>query len=266
MGRVFEKREKEEVNLILDKVTSLAEQIEEKGISFEEGKEEILRTLRDYLDRGDKGQSTPSKRIPWDFSEEKLQAVFAENDSIVLRPMVEGDQEFYYSVYNEYAYLVNELEGDSYKAIIWNQAMAEEALTCVIERAEDRTKIGYIGVKDTTDPTWELVIELKKDFCGKHYGRNAIRLFFDTITEITGEAVFRARVEVDNIPCQNCMSAIGARLIGICNILNYPEELQNDYEENNLDQITPHMRELAEELHVEPRKMLSHVLEYHISF
>ena len=62
------------------------------------------------------------------------------------------------------------------------------------------------------------------------------------------------------------MNAIGARLIGICNILNYPEEIQNEYEEQNLDQITPHMRELAEKLQVEPRKLLSHVLEYHISF
>lgn len=34
MGRILEKREKEEVNLLLDKVTSLAEQIEEKGIPF----------------------------------------------------------------------------------------------------------------------------------------------------------------------------------------------------------------------------------------
>ena len=55
-------------------------------------------------------------------------------------------------------------------------------------------------------------------------------------------------------------------MIGICNILNYPEEIQNEYEEQNLDQITPHMRELAEKLQVEPRKLLSHVLEYHISF
>ena len=266
MGRILEKREKEEVNLLLDKVTSLAEQIEEKGIPFEEGKEEILKALRNYLDRGEAVQRTPSKRIPWDFSKEKLQTVFAEDSRITLRPMAEGDQEFYYSVYSEYAYLVNALEGDSYKAIIWNQAMAEEALTCVIERVEDGAKIGYIGVKDTSEPTWELVIELKKDYCGKHYGRDAIQMFFDTITEITGEAVFRARVEVDNIPCQNCMDAIGARLIGICNILNYPEEFQNEYEEQNLDQITPHMCELAEKLQVEPRKLLSHVLEYHISF
>lgn len=129
MGRILEKREKEEVNLLLDKVTSLAEQIEEKGIPFEEGKEEILKALRNYLDRGEAVQRTPSKRIPWDFSKEKLQTVFAEDSRITLRPMAEGDQEFYYSVYSEYAYLVNALEGDSYKAIIWNQTMAEEALS-----------------------------------------------------------------------------------------------------------------------------------------
>ena len=36
------------------------------------------------------------------------------------------------------------------------------------------------------------------------------------------------------------------------------------FEEEHLDEITEHMRELADELMVEPRKLLSHVLDYRI--
>ena len=86
------------------------------------------------------------------------------------------------------------------------------------------------------------------------------------VSEITGDAKqqFMALVEVDNIPSQKLMLKLGGRLIDIYDYIFHDEERAEEFEEEHLDEITDHMIELAEELMVEPRKLLSHVLDYRI--
>ena len=70
-------------------------------------------------------------------------------------------------------------------------------------------------------------------------------------------------VETDNIPSQRLVEKLGARLIGIYDYMfqgNVDEA--EAFEERYLDKITDRMIELAGQLEVEPRKMLSHVLDY----
>ena len=72
-------------------------------------------------------------------------------------------------------------------------------------------------------------------------------------------------MEVDNIPCQNCMKKAGAELLGLHNFAFDSEEAAEQFEETHLALITEHMRTLAAKLGVEPRKLLSHVLDYRIN-
>lgn len=97
-------------------------------------------------------------------------------------------------------------------------------------------------------------------------GPRSIVLFLNEVSLITGKTKFKAKVEADNIPSQKCFERIGAKLIGLCNgpILKLEEEKER-FEENNLNLIDENMNELADRLGVEPRKLLSHVLEYRMT-
>lgn len=111
---------------------------------------------------------------------------------------------------------------------------------------------------------WEIAIELSSAHCHQGYGAKAIILFLQKVKEITGKSQFQFLVEVDNIPCQNCMKKIKASLIGIHNCAFDTEKEADAFEERNLELITEHIKTLSEELDVMPRKLLSHVLDYRL--
>lgn len=140
-----------------------------------------------------------------------------------------------------------------------------ESLYCIIEDAADETRVGYLGVKDTRDDIWEIGIELDERFTHQGFGSRSIGLFLNELYRITGKPEYKAWVETDNLPSQKYFEKLGARLIGLCNgpILKLEEE-KRLFEENNLNLIDNNMKALAARMGVEPRKLLSHVLDYRI--
>ena len=122
----------------------------------------------------------------------------------------------------------------------------------------------YIGIIDSSKNLWELVLELKKDQCHKGYGTRANILFIRKIAEITGKTQYKSVVEVDNLASQACMAKLNAELVDIENRAFKSEEEAEQFEEEHLDLINDHMIQLASELDVEPRQLLSHVLDYRI--
>ena len=73
-------------------------------------------------------------------------------------------------------------------------------------------------------------------------------------------------MDTANIPSQKCFEKIGAELVGLCDgpFLKLPDEKKR-FEDRNLNLLTDNMRELASRLGVDPRKMLSHVLDYRMT-
>ena len=142
----------------------------------------------------------------------------------------------------------------------------KQSLFIAVVRKKDNEYIGYLGIKDTSAKSWEFCIELLKEYCNQGYGFDAIKLFLKKISEITGEnkQQFTALVEVDNIPSQKLMLKLGGELIGLNDFIFYYEERSKKFEEDHLNEITEDMIKIAKELSVEPRKLLSHVLEYRI--
>jgi L-amino acid N-acyltransferase YncA len=112
---------------------------------------------------------------------------------------------------------------------------------------------------------WEIAIELDGKYTRRGYGPRSIRLYLNEIRRITGKETFRALVEADNIPSQKCFEKLGAQLVGLCSgaVLKTDAEKER-FEEKNLDLIDEHMVGLAERLGTEPRKLLSHVLDYRL--
>ena len=145
---------------------------------------------------------------------------------------------------------------------LWKPVEQEYSFYCMVKLND--VSIGYVAIQDTRESIWEIVAEFDPEYCNKWFGTKSIKLFLKALQEITMYDLYRARIEVENIASQKCFEKLGAELVGIANAAIDDEEEQTRFENENLDRINANMIEFAEKLHVEPRKLLSHVLEYHL--
>jgi len=214
-----------------------------------------------------KMENADVQRDIWDFSYEKKQPVFAQNDKVVIRPVAEGDADLYVAIRMQYSMIYRAMigTGEHCSASLFLSDLCQpESFYCMIENTK-KESIGYLGIKDTGSVIWELAIEMDKQHTQHGFGPRSILLFLNTISSITGRTTFKAAVEADNIPSQKCFERIGAELVGLCDgpLLKTADDKKR-FEESNLHLIDDNIRILADRLSVEPRKLLSHVLEYHM--
>lgn len=200
----------------------------------------------------------------WDFSKEKELTVFSENDLITLCPFTEDDRGFYTSIREQYNRVELNTTAESRELAYWEGTLPYNVFYCTIVLHESGTRIGYIAFKNTASNLWEIAIEIDRDHCGKGYGGVAIQLFLNRAKEITRKSQYQALVEVDNIHCQRCMDKLNAELVDIFNLMFEDEDEEEAFANENLDMITDHMIHLAEKLDIEPRKLLTNVLDYRI--
>ena len=205
----------------------------------------------------------------WDFSAEKSRPVFATSNNIQLRPITGSDVDFYIDIRMQYSMMVRAsigTETHTKEGLFLAYACQPESFFCIIEDPEKQTPIGYLGIKDTRSDMWELAIELDKQYTHQGYGSQSIKLFLNEVSRITGKNEFRATIEPDNIASQGCFEKLGAELIGLSNtgLVRTPED-QKRFEDKHLHLIDDHIRAVAARLGVEPRKLLSNILEYRIT-
>lgn len=258
MGRLYAEAQKKMRIEAADEILSYLDQVKDtdnwKDLLI--GKLDAM--IADYdaqIHKGNKGHA-------WDFSKEKALPTFTSDGDILLRPFRESDKHFYYAVWKQWnpnatSSLLS--EDDNF---LWNEATADYGFYCVVEW--HGTPVGYVSIHDTRVGVWEFGIELDREYCYKGLGPKSIKLFLQTIEEITLISLYRARVEVDNLACQKCMAKIGAELVGLCDGPFKTAEEKKQFEDEHIDRIDDHMRGLAIQLSVEPRELLSHVLEYEI--
>ena len=209
-------------------------------------------------------QNAPSSPA-WDFSAEKGLDSLASDDRLLIRPFREADIDFYSDVRGQWSVISQRMLAlpEVGKSFFLKECQEDYVFYCMIESLPEHALIGYIALKDTRRAPWEIAIELAEDACGHGYGPHAIRLFLRAIKELTGHGEFQACVEADNIISQKCMDRAGARLIGLrADVVLKTDEERARFEEQNLDKIDENMTAIARTLGVEPRKLLSHVLDY----
>lgn len=262
MGSIQEKAQREQAKDIRCALEDAIKGLEPESPEREAAFKDALDSIANAVPKKEKPQSI------WDFSREKVRPVFVQDDAVIIRPVNENDAEFYVSIRTEYSMMYRVLTGmgkHSSDSLLVSDLCQPESFYCIIENPE-RVPIGYLGIKDTSADIWELAIELDKQYTQHGLGPRSIVLFLNEVSLITGKTKFKAKVEADNIPSQKCFERIGSKLIGLCNgpILKLEEEKEL-FEENNLNLIDENMNELADRLGVEPRKLLSHVLEYRMT-
>ncbi len=269
MSSILQKAQQEEAKelhqMILDKLDGLPEGTPIYRDALKEILDEVIKSVEKPLTE----ERQAAKTAAWDFSVQKSLPVFARDDGLLIRPIQPTDEEFYRSVRLQYSLIYRSAyytaEGKK-EDLFQSEALASNVFYCIIEDAEHSLPIGYIGIKDTRTNLWEIAIELDGKSLHQGFGSRSIPLYLNEIHRITGKAEFQARVETDNIPSQRCFEKIGANLVGLCDSVVLKTEAEKlRFEERHLDLIDTHMTGLANRLGIEPRKLLSHVLDYRLT-
>lgn len=250
----------QELNSLMEGIDELSDEEKTKRqLEYNTKIEERLNQLHEEI----KAMENKYAGTPWNFSHERAMEVFAEDNDIILRDYKESELDKYIQIKIENTDSPVLFESEEQKRIAWNIFYSDSSFCCAIIRKIDNELIGYVSVKDSRSNLWEISIELLQEHCDRGYGTKAMGLFLPSISKITGKTQFQALVETDNIPSQMLMEKLGARLIDIYDYtFNGDEDEAEAFEEKHLDRITDRMIELAGQINVEPRKMLSHVLDY----
>ena len=122
--------------------------------------------------------------------------------------------------------------------------------------------MGYCGIKNVCAEKWEVVIELLKEHTGQGVGTLAVRGLLDAVAQRCGVTEFRIRIDSDNYASQRMFEKLGALPNGVSEFLLHDVEDIRDCEEESLKDINECLIAVADKFHVEPRTLLSHVLEY----
>ncbi len=192
-------------------------------------------------------------------------ALLAENNNILLKAVSEDQKDYMLSVSYECSFIKHEFENETYRKYLWEEFIRENVANYCIYTKDTNDFVGYCGIKDITREIPELAIELLSKYRQHGYGFQALSMLMDEFSRITGEHVFRSRVEVDNYASQALHRKLGAVPNGMSEFLLHGEEIIK-YQKENQHLIDDNIRKLAADFGVEPIEILGHVLEYRIEW
>lgn len=240
------------------------------GKSFEEKKEILVNHLRSCKETENlaevladcamadmKGQQIKDKF--WSTG-----VVVCQDPNIVLRNVEESDRQVFFELQQAYSPMKSMLEEESYRELLWKEHLSEKALTLSIEKTG--ACIGYCGIKNTSQAPWEIAIEILPQWTKRGIGLVAISAMLDAIKARLGVSEFRVRIDPGNSASQKMFEQLGAVPNGISEFLLHDQEVMDQCEENNLHLIGDETIALAKKFGVEPRKLLSHILEYTLTW
>lgn len=191
--------------------------------------------------------------------------LLAENNNILLKAVSEDQRDYILSVSYECSFLKNEFDNETYRKYLWEEFIRENAANYCIYTKDTNDFVGYCGIKDLTREIPELAIELLSKYRKHGYGFQALSLLMDQFSKITGENIFRSRVEVDNYASQALHRKLGAVPNGMSELFLHGEEIIK-YQKENQYLIDDNIRKLAADFDVDPIEILGHVLEYKIEW
>lgn len=186
------------------------------------------------------------------------------NGEIVLRSVNPSDRELFLDIQRIYSPMRSMLQEGAYCDMVWKEHIQPKALMCSI--LKNGTYIGYCGIKDTAHAPWEIAIELFPHWTRHGIGPEALVAMMDAIKARLGKFEYRVRIDPGNQASQKMFERLGAVPNGISSLFLHEEELQHKCEEENLHLIDEGVIALAKKFGVEPRKLLSHVLEYKLTW
>lgn len=240
------------------------------GMSFEEKKEIIVNHLKrfkktenladvlaDFAIADMKGQQI--KDLFWSYG-----LVPCPASCVVLRKVEDRDRNSFLAIQQEYCPLRSMLSEESTRERLWKDHQAGKSLMLSIEKEGEY--IGYCGIKNTAQDPWEIAIELFPQWTKQGIGPNAISAMLNAVKVRLGICAYRVRINPSNKASQKMFEKLGAVPNGISEFLLHDQKSLEKCEEDNAHLINEDLIALAARFDVEPRKLLSHVLEYALSW
>ena len=227
----------------------------EDGRVFEEKKKEVIEYLKNQEDtllaervlsaaiNDEKGRCWKEKF--WQAGE-----TLQSNGHVILRKVKETDREMFLELQRETSMMRSMLKEEGYRLMLWDEHIQDKALMATIE----------------VDDDWEIAIELREKWRRQGIGYNALKIFLSEMKSRVQKREFRVKIDSDNYASQGLFEKLGAVPYGIAEFMLHKEEDIRKCEEENLQEIDDKLMEVAEKFGVEPRKLLSHVLEYRLEW
>ena len=239
-GRTFEEKKKEAINFLKDKENTL-----------------LAERLIDIVTNDEMGKKIYKKF--WAMGE----CIITENE-IILRKVQDSDKDIFIELQKENNIVKSMMKEEAYRNMLWNEHIEYKALMFSI--VVDNEYVGYCGIKNTTHEQWEIAIEILNKWKHKGIGYRAISIMLDAIKNRLNVSEFRVRIDAENYPSQRLFEKLGAEPNGISEFLLHEEADIRRCEEENIHLLDERIQELAKQFNVEPRKLLSHVLEYKLTW
>lgn len=235
-GRTFEEKKKEAINFLKDKENTL-----------------LAERLIDIATNDEMGKKIYKKF--WAMGE----CIITENE-IILRKVQDSDKHIFIELQKENNIVKSMMKEEAYRNMLWNEHIEYKALMFSV--IVDNEYVGYCGIKNTTHEQWEIAIEILNKWKHKGIGYRAISVMLDEIKNRLNVSEFRVRIDAENYPSQRLFEKLGAEPNGISEFLLHEEADIRRCEEENIHLLDERIQKLAKQFNVEPRKLLSHVLEY----
>lgn len=235
-GRTFEEKKKEAINFLKDKENTL-----------------LAERLIDIATNDEMGKKIYKKF--WAMGE----CIITENE-IILRKVQDSDKHIFIELQKENNIVKSMMKEEAYRNMLWNEHIEYKALMFSV--IVDNEYAGYCGIKNTTHEQWEIAIEILNKWKHKGIGYRAISVMLDEIKNRLNVSEFRVRIDAENYPSQRLFEKLGAEPNGISEFLLHEEADIRRCEEENIHLLDERIQKLAKQFNVEPRKLLSHVLEY----
>lgn len=239
-GRTFEEKKKEAINFLKDKENTL-----------------LAERLIDIATNDEMGKKIYKKF--WAMGE----CIITENE-IILRKVQDSDKDIFIELQKENNIVKSMMKEEAYRNMLWNEHIEYKALMFSV--IVDNEYAGYCGIKNTTHEQWEIAIEILNKWKHKGIGYRAISIMLDAIKNRLNVSEFRVRIDAENYPSQRLFEKLGAEPNGISEFLLHEEADICRCEEENIHLLDERIQKLAKQFNVEPRKLLSHVLEYKLTW
>lgn len=239
------------------------------GKSFEEKKALLLRMLSDkqdallagrLVDIAIAGKNAAQIRDSfWKFGKE-----IAAPNGITLRKVSTADRDVFLALQRCYSPTPAMLEQEAYQNMLWSEHTEQKSLMLSIYK--HGVYVGYCGIQDLSKKIWEISVELLPKNTKQGIGYVAISAMLDTIRDRLGMTKYRVRIEPTNQSSQRLFEKLGAVPNGISELWVHDREDLDQLENDGLQLIDDTLIAVAEKFAVEPRKLLSHVLEYKLTW
>lgn len=264
---VAENSANESLNATLQEVLDLLEA--DDGKTFEEKRDAAIQLLR-------KSEESPLtdtlvNLALAEMDAHKIKAIFWQHGDIPssdatvrLRQADNSDRNDFLDIQREYSVMKSMLKEEVYCDMVWKEHLEDKSLMCSI--LKNGSYIGYCGITNITVEPWEIAIEIKPEWTRRGIGAVAVSAMLDQIKARLGITAFKVRIDPGNFSSQKMFERIGAVPNGIGELWIHDQQMLEKCEEDNLHYIDDQIIAVAEKFGVEPRKLLSHVLEYTLTW